>query len=196
MLPNPGVGDWVLPRHGIARTAQFTAKEYNNNLTLTLDRNQSIISPEIYTTFPHDFVYELNYKMVDRCCIITQTVTNPSNDQILKMWFWLHPYFPTPLSIQQIIWWVTQDLIIDHDNGDTTMIANQWTIVLQYETYQLSIECSDIYQRLRKRTPPWHNAICIEPVTHDVGQYFDHPIIIGPWETITGTMQLTIQAVI
>jgi hypothetical protein len=227
MLPNPGVGDWVLPRHGVARTAQFIVspclpwkgevpkaegfgklwktREFWNNLTLTLDRNQSSIKQEQYSLFPHDFVYNLSYELVDHGCITTQQVTSPSPIGTsvplegrglgwgLPIWFGLHPYFPTPISIQQILWWVVQDLIIDHHNDDTQVLKNPWTIILTYPTYQLMIEYSDVYPRVWIWTPPWHDAICIEPVTHDVGEYFINPIIIQAWESIIGTMKFEIE---
>lgn len=208
MLPNPWVGDWILPRHGIVRTAQFIAKEYDSNLTLKLDRNQSTILSEQYEVFPHDFVYDLTYNFIDHGCVVTQQVTNPvshlsGRTSVLewveglgvRMWFGLHPYFPTPLSIQQTIWWVTQDITIDHHNDDTQVLKNPWIIALNYPSYRLCIEYSDIYPRVWIWAPPWHNAICIEPVTHDVGDYFINPIIIAPWKQITGTMKFMIETV-
>ncbi len=193
MLPNPWAGDWILPRHGIARTAQFMTKEGWNNLTLTLDRDQSTIIKEQYILFPHDFIYDLSYDFIDHECIINQTVKNPSHNQNLPMWFGLHPYFPTPLLIQQIVWWITQDLSIDHHNDDTQVIQNPWTIVLTYSTYRLIINYSDVYPRVWIWTPLWYNAICIEPVTHDVGEYFNDPIMIALWKQIIGTMKLKIE---
>lgn len=195
MLPNPGVGDWILPRHGIARTAQFAAKEYWNSLTLALDRKKSIITPEQYSLFAHDFIYDLSYELIDHGCIITQQIINPSSDQDLPIWFWLHPYFPTPNSITQIQHWIESDLVIDHHNDDTQVLKNTWTIKLNYSSYNLIIKYSDIYERVWIWTPPWHGAVCIEPVTHDVGDYFINPIIIAPWEQITGTMKFMIETV-
>jgi galactose mutarotase-like enzyme len=224
LLPNPWAGDWVLPRHGIARNATFVAQEHNNNLTLTLDRNQSTITSEQYSLFPYDFIYDLNYEFINHGCVITQQVTNPKTlstsnsfsnslpvgrfplypqgaprsgemqeQQTLKIGFGLHPYFPAPLSIQQMIWWVTQDLTISHCHDDTQVIQNLGTIILTYPHYQLTIECSSIYPWIRIWTPPWHHAICIEPVTHDVGQYFTNPIIIPSWEPMTGTVKIKIE---
>jgi galactose mutarotase-like enzyme len=212
MLPNPWAGDWVLPRHGIARTAQFTAQETWNSFALTLDRNQHNIENERYSLFPHDFVYDLSYEFMDHGCTITQQILNPKTlsptdnslapkgipsglkeQQILKMWFGLHPYFPTPNSITQVRHGVESDLFIDHHNDDTQVLKNPWAIKLVYPWYNLIIEYSDIYQRVWIWAPPWHDAICIEPVTHDVWEYFDSPIIVRPWGQITGTMKLMIE---
>jgi len=210
ILPNPGVGNGILPRHGIARTAQFsispdkgrwskTGGVWVNILTLTLDRNPTTITTEQYQIFPYDFVYHLDYQLINNSCIITQQVTNPSSDHNLPMGIWLHPYFPTPNSIQQIQHGIESpfsgicccsDMTIDHHNDDTAVLINPWTLVLDYDNYELYITYSDWYRWVWLRTPPGHDALCVEPVTHDVWVYFTDPLMIAPWDKISTSMQL------
>lgn len=193
MLPNPGQGNGILPRHGIARQSdQFTSIETHSWVMFELDRNQDKIHDDQYQIFPHDFVYHLTYAITGSECTITQAVTNPNeSDSHLPMGMGLHPYFPTPLSVMQLINGNTQPVSIHHYNDYTAVIMNTWAFVLQYADYYLVCEFDGVYRWIWMWYPPWHDAVCIEPVTHDVWAYFDNPIMIASWDIITATTRIT-----